>query len=116
MPVHRAGSESELVRRSIINAAAGKISERLVLIERCRRDDIDRTADGIGVIIRRNGFNNLDGSDEVRGDSVKRDAPSFCLRDADDITVDGHLIQVGINATNDDIARFALIDFDRDSR
>jgi hypothetical protein len=77
--------------------------------------EVDAAADRVGVVVGGDRLHHLDRRDEVGRDGVERDAAAPPPRDADDVAVDRHLVEVGIDAADDDVARLALVDLDRDA-
>ena len=85
-------------------------------IECAERRDVDGRADGIGIHVGPDGFGDLEPRDEVGGHRIHRDAACAELgRRADDLPVDGHVVQAGIDAADDHEAAFTLIDLHRDT-
>jgi len=103
-------------RLSIKPAARRDCGERGRSVKRGWGDNIDAAAHGIGIIIRRHRLDHLNRGNKIGRDRVKRHAPPFGLGSAHNIAVNRYLIEIGVDAAHDDIARFALIGLDRYAR
>ena len=79
------------------------------VVERARRHDVDRAADGVAVHVGRDRLHDLELGEQVRGHGVERDAAVVRLRRAEHLAVERDVVEPRVDAAHGDVAAFALV-------
>ncbi len=108
-PAH-AATPGILPAQVVVAVIRGRREEAAVrIIEHAGCDQIDRAADGVAIQIGSRSLHHFQLGQDVGRHGIERDATRIAFRRSDQLTVDRHIAERGIDAADGDVTTFALV-------